>query len=179
MATLTNSTGFTIAAQSTATASVSVPVVAAAAAGEGRGRLIHPTYGTYDYDYMPNQWRNMDGDAIIFPTWQTSPTLSSAQNTLWNGNTKDVTCTEAWTAPGGLAMPMDMLRMLILFYTNPPDPTVDYVQWWPSYTNGNGYDVVITNLSVGDEGIAFSDISQQGWMDSPVAITYQIIGSAA
>jgi hypothetical protein len=74
---------------------------------------------------------------------------------------------------------MDMLRMLILFFTNPPDPTVDYVQWWPSYTNGNGYDVVIKNLSVGDEDIAFTDISQQGWMDLPVAITYQIIGSAA
>lgn len=179
MATLTNSTAFTIAAQSTLTASVDVPVISTAAAGEGRGRLIHPTYGTYDYDYMPNLWKNMDGDAVIFPNWQTSLTLSSAQNTLWTGNIKDVECRESWTAPGGLAMPMDMLRMLVLFFTNPPDPTVDYVQWWPSYANGNGYDVVIKNLSVGQEEIEFSDLSQQGWMDLPVSITYQLIGSAS
>lgn len=178
MATLTNSTAFVIAAQSTAVATVDIPIIPSAGAGAGLGRLVHPTYGTYDYPYMPKVWRNMDGDAVIIPQWQTSRTLSSGQNTLWSGNIKDVECSEEWLADD-LAMPMSMLRMLLLIYTNPPDPTVDYVQWWPSYVNGNGYDVVIKDITVGGSDIRFTDVSLQGWVEGPVIITYQLIGSAA
>jgi hypothetical protein len=179
MPTITNNTAFTIAAQSTAVVETDVEVIAAGVAGEGLGRLIHPTLGTFDYPYMPEQWTNMDGSAIIFPNWQSSKTLGSAQNTLWNGVLRDTECTEIWTAPGGLAMPMDMLRILLNFFQNPPDPTTDYVQWWPSYITALGFDVVIKRMQVGSKEITFTDISLQGWIDQPVEITYQLIGSAA
>jgi hypothetical protein len=179
MATLTASTGFTIAAGSTVVADTDVEVLAIAAAGEGRGRLIHPTLGTYDYPYMPEEWVNMDGDAIIAPKWQTSETLSSGQATLWGGNIRDVTCTERWTAPGGLSMPMAMLRFFIQVYQNPVDPTVDYLQWWPSYSTVLGFDVVMTGLQVGNAGITLTDTSLQGWCDEPVTITYRLKGPAA
>lgn len=179
MATLTNSTAFVIAAQSTAVATVSLPVIATAGAGEARGRLIHPTFGSYDYPFMPEQWVNMDGGAVIQPNWQNTKTLSSAQNTLWTGNIKDVECMEVWTAPGGLAMPMDMLRMLMLFFTNPPDPTVDYVQWHPSYITASGFDVVIKGMQVGGNDFTFTDVSLQGHIDQPVTMVYQLIGPAA
>jgi len=149
VATLTNNTAFTIAASSTVVADVDVEVISIAASGEGRGRLIHPTLGTFDYLYMPNEWVNMDGDAIIAPKWQTQETLSSGQATLWGGNVRDVECVETWTGPGGLSMPMTMLRMLMQIFQNPVDPTVDYVQWWPSYTNALGFDVVVKSLLVG------------------------------
>lgn len=179
MAVITNSTAFTIAAQSTAAVTTDVEVIAAGAAGTGNGRLVHPTLGTFDYLYMPEQWTNMDGSAIIFPNWQSSKTLGAGQNTLWGGVLKDTECTETWTAPGGLAMPMDMLRLLLDFFQNPPDPTVDYVQWYPSYITTLGFDVVIKNLQVGGRAITFTDISLQGWIDQPVSITYQLIQAAA
>jgi hypothetical protein len=174
MATLTASTAFTIAASSTVVADVDIEVVAVGTAGTGRGRLIHPTLGTFDYLYMPEQWINMDGDAIIRPQWQTSQTLSSGQATLWGGNIKDVRCSEVWTAPGGLSMPMSMLRMLMTIFQNPVDPEVDYVQWWPSYTTTLGFDVAVVGLTVGNTDITLTDTSLQGWCDLPVTITYQL-----
>jgi hypothetical protein len=179
VATLTNSTAFTIAAQATAIADATLTVLPVAAAGEGTGRLIHPTLGTYDYPYMPETWTNVDGAAIIAPQWQSSKTLDSGQSTLWVGNIRDVEVIETWTAPGGLAMPMDMLRMLISIFQNPPDPESDYLQWWPSYITTVGYDVVLKNLTVGGTGITFTDTSLQGWIDLPVALTYQLIGTAS
>jgi len=178
VAVITNSTAFVIAAGSSATAEASVTVIPNAAPGEGAGRLIHPTLGTFDYAYMPEQWVNMDGNALIIPKWQNTQTLDSGQNTLWSGNIKDVECKEIWTAPGGLAMPMSQLRVLISFFQNPPDPTVDYIQWWPSYVTGNGFDVVIKSMQVGSSGFTFSDVSLQGWIDLPVTMVYQIVGPA-
>ena len=178
MATLTNSTAFTIAASSTVTADTTVEVVSPATAGEGRGRLIHPTLGTFDYPYQPEQWTNIDGSAIIAPTWQTTKTLGSGQATLWAGDLRDVEASETWTAPGGLSMPMTMLRMLLAMYQNPPDPTTDYLQWWPTYTTTVGYDVVMKSLTVGNQQITLTDTSLQGWCDLPVTIVYQLVQNA-
>jgi len=179
VAVITNSTAFTIAAQSSAAVVTTLSIIPNAVAGEGTGRLIHPTLGTFDYLYAPEQWVNMDGGAIIKPKWQNSPTLDSGQNTLWGGNIKDVECKELWTAPGGLAMPMSQLRVLISFFQNPPDPTVDYVQWWPTYITTNGFDIVIKSMTVGGSDMTFTDVSKQGWIDLPVTMIYQIIGPAA
>jgi hypothetical protein len=178
MATLTNSTAFTIAAGSTVVAQTDVEVVSTAVAGQGRGRLIHPTLGTFDYPYMPEQWTNVDGAAIVPPTWQTTRTLGSGQATLWAGNVRDVEATETWTAPGGLSMPMTMLRMLLSIYQNPPDPATDYLQWFPNYVTTVGYDVVMKNITVGGQSITFTDTSLQGWCDLPVTIVYQLVQSA-
>lgn len=177
MATLTNSTAFTIAAGSTVVADTDIEVVSAAVAGQGRGRLIHPTLGTFDYPYMPNAWTNVDGSAIIPPTWSTTRTLGSGQATLWAGNLRDVSVQETWDA-GELSMPMSMLRMLISIYQNPPDPETDYLQWWPSYVTTVGYDVVLTNLTVGEQEITFTDISLQGWVEGAVTVTYRLVQSA-
>ena len=176
MATLTNSTAFTIAASSTVVADADIEVVAVAAAGAGRGRLIHPTLGTFDYLYMPEQWLNLDGDIIIPPKWQSSETLSAGQLTLWGGNIRDVVCSEVWTAPGGLSMTMSMLRMFLTIFQNPVDPTVDYLQWWPSYTTTLGFDVAMTGLAVGNSDITLTDTTLQGWCDLPVTLTFAIKG---
>ncbi len=176
MATLTNSTAFTIAASTTVVADADIEVVAVAAAGAGRGRLIHPTLGTFDYLFMPEQWVNLDGDIIIPPKWQSSQTLSAGQLTLWGGNIRDVVCSEVWTAPGGLSMPMSMLRMFMTIFQNPVDPNVDYLQWWPSYTTTLGFDVAMTGLAVGNTDVTLTDTTLQGWCDLPVTITYAIKG---
>lgn len=178
MATLTNSTAFTIAAASTETADTTVEVVSVAAAGEGRGRLIHPTLGTFDYPYMPREWTNLDQDAVIAPVWQHQRTLGGGTATLWPGNIKDVVCTEKWEADD-LSMPMSMLRMLVAIWQNPPDPDTDYVQWWPSYTTTLGFDVAVVGLSVGGSpGTALTDLTFQGWCDQGVTITYRLRGYA-
>lgn len=179
MAVLTNSTTFTIAVNSTLAADTTLEVLPVAVSGEGRGRLIHPTLGTFDYPYMPKQWTNMDGNAIIFPDWQTSKTLGSGMGALWPGNIRDVVCKETWVPDGGLSMPMSMLRVLIAMLQNPPDPTSDYVQWWPSYVTTLGFDVIIKNLTVDGQDITFTDVTLQGWAAGQVEITYRLVASAS
>lgn len=178
MATLTSSTDFTIAAQSAEVATIDLDVLPVAASGTGRGRLVHPTFGTFDYPYQPKEWSNMDGDAIVPPDWQTSKTLTAGQATLWRGNMKDVRCTESWTTPGGLSMPRDMLRMLLSIYQNPPNPEDDYLKWYPSYITDLGFNVVMTRLTVGGSNIKFSDTSLQGWIDKTVTVSYQLVSYA-
>ena len=178
MATLTNSTAFTIAAQATAVSGTTVEVIAAGAPGTGRGRLIHPTLGTYDYQYQPHEWTNIDGDVIVVPNWQASATLNDGQGTLWTGNERDVECSETWLADD-LSMPIYQFRMLLNIFMNPPDPADNYVQWWPQYTTTLGYDVMIKSLTVGQQGgIKFSDVSMQGFLDEDVTIVYQIVQAA-
>lgn len=173
MSTLTGSTTFSIGASSTVTESASVVILPAIAAGAGRGRLVHPTLGTYDYAYMPDQWMNVDGDVIIAPIWASSRTLDGAANTLWQGNIRDVEVEERWT----FAVSIAHVRSIVAFWQNPPDPDNGYVAWYPNYANGLGFDVIMSAVTVGGEGVTLNYISRRhSFVIEDMALRMRIVG---
>ena len=153
---LTATTNFTILDASPVIESVQLSVVAAAGPGSGRGRLVHPTLGTLDYILPPHEWTYMAEDAVIPPIWSSQMTLGGAANTLWAGKLRDVTPEERWLPSAGLSMPLDMLKSLIAFWMNPPDPLTAYIQWFPSYVSSLGFKVVITAIEVGGSPLTMS-----------------------
>lgn len=157
MTTLTASTTFSVGASSTVVESTPVIILPAVAAGSGRGRLVHPTLGTYDYAYMPDEWVNVDGDVIIAPIWASSKTLDGAANTLWQGNIRDVEVEEHWT----FAVSIEHVRSILSFWQNPPDPDDGYVSWYPNYVNGNGYQVLMLSVTIAGNGVQLNWIARR------------------
>lgn len=178
MATLTNTATLTIGAAEPEIEEVEVTVIAAPGSATGNGRLVHPTLGTLDYDNTPNEWTNIDGDVIPFPTWASAKTLKGAANTLWRADIRDVTISEKWTneVSGGLVMRMAMLRTLLAFFLNPPDPAAAWVLWYPTYTTDLSFKVLMTNLTVGGEGITLDTIATKlDWATREVALTLKVV----
>ena len=174
MTILTSQSTFTIGEASTETVSASVTILPAPGAGVGTGRLVHPTLGTYDYLYKPNEWTNMDGDAIIPPVWASSKTLIGAANTLFPGHLRDVVVDEIWTNDH---MPIAMARMLCAMWMNPPDPASGYVQWYPSYINALGFKVMLVGMEVdGKTFVLDKYLSQIGWVKGKVVLKLRIAG---
>jgi hypothetical protein len=97
MTTLTAATTFSIGASTTVVESAQTTILPVIASGTGRGRLVHPTLGTYDYEQMPDEWVNVDGDVLIAPIWSSVRTLDGDANTLWQGDIRDVEVEEHWT----------------------------------------------------------------------------------
>ena len=175
MTTLTSSASFTVADATTSIATVALPVISAGGFGAGgTGRLIHPTLGTYDYARAPNEWSNLDGDVVIPPIWSSTKTLLGAANTLFVGDIRDVTVEETWRESGA-AMEAAMLRTLLSFWMNPPDPAVAFVQWYPSYTSVLGFNVLLLELSLKGRSITFDSLSHQGWVRGPVNLKIKIV----
>lgn len=176
MATITSTGTFNVAEGAVASVSAAVTILPAVGVGSGRGRLIHPTLGTYDYARGPDQWMNVDGDAIIQPVWASTKTLRGAANTLFQGDLRDVIAEERWTQ--GIAMDLDQARMLVAMWQNPPDPSVATVQWWPSYSNELGFNVVILSLRVGPgEGINLDPLVKNGngYVRGPVILRMRVV----
>jgi len=149
----------------------------------GRGRIIHPILGPFDYEVKPDEWVNIDAEAIIAPMWASTRTITSAANVLWQGYLRDVVVEERWKSLGGLAMPATQLRMLIAIWTQPVDPDVGYVHWYPSYITTAGFKVLPINLSAGGQGIAVDDVINYldedgepiGWVTSPVTFQMKLV----
>lgn len=149
----------------------------------GHGRIVHPTLGAFDYETKPDEWVNVDADAIIAPVWSSTRTLTSAANVLWKGNIRDVIVEERWKALGGLAMPITQLRMLLAIWTTPVDPDVGYVHWYPNYITQVGFKVIPMMLASGGQGITFDDVVNYkdeygdpiGWMTNPVTLTLKMV----
>jgi hypothetical protein len=174
MTILSSSAVFTIGDAATVIESVALPILPAAGVGAGRGRLVHPTLGAYDYVHAPDEWANMDGDAIISPIWATTKTLSGSCNTLWAGDLRDTVIEERWT--GALSASLAHLRALLAVWQNPPDPAAAYVQWFPSYVNALGFNVIVLALEVGGQAVNFNFIARQGWIAQPITLRMRIAG---
>lgn len=172
MTVLSSENTFSIGDAATVQESVTLTVLPVASPGEGRGRLVHPTLGTYDYAYAPDEWEGIDQDALIAPVWAHARTLDGAANTLWPGHLKDVECAERWTSE--ISMPMDMLRMLLSMWMNPPAPT-SYVQWFPSYTSSLGFKVALLGVTSGGGVLTLDAISRQGWTAGVIEQRLRII----
>jgi hypothetical protein len=180
MALLTATTNFTILDASPVIESIALSVVAAAAPGTGKGRLIHPTLGTLDYTLAPHEWTNMAEDAIIAPIWTSQMTLSSASNTLWPGSLRDVAPEERWIPSAGLSMPLDMLKALIAFWMNPPDPAVGYIEWHPSYVTSLKFSVIIVGIEVSGAPMTMSPQSVgTDLVEYPVTVKLRIVARVA
>ena len=175
---------FGVAAAAEAIVYLTLPIYPTFPTGQGRGRIVHPYLGAFDYEVKPDEWVNIDADAIIAPIWASSRTLTSAANVLWQGALRDVMVEERWKALGGLAMPMTQMRMLMAIWTNPIDPDVGYVQWYPNYITEVGYKVLPVGLSSGgQQGLVFDDVVNYkdedgepiGWITAPVTFTLKIV----
>lgn len=181
--TLSSSSTFQIVGEAVATVELTLPVYPAWPIASGYGRLIHPDLGAFDYEVKPDEWMNIDEDAIIAPVWASTRTLTGAANALWSGNIRDVVVEERWKALGGLAMPISQLRMLLMIWTNPVDPVLGYVRWYPNYVTQNGYNVLPVALEVGGRGITFDDVvnyldadgNPDGWVTNPVTFTMKLV----
>lgn len=177
MPTLTNTTTFTIGGGAPVVEELTLLVLPPPAEATGKGRLVHPTLGTLDYSYAPNSWTNVDGDVIAAPVWASTKTLQGASSTLWRADIRDVECRERWnTEAGGLKMPIEMVRTLILFFTNPPDPASSAVEWYPTYTSSLGFKVALVDLNVGGQGVTLDWVTRKGWVTGDVELALRILG---
>lgn len=174
MATLTSQTTFTIGDAATEQASAQITILPALGESIGSGRLIHPTLGIYDYEQCPDEWSNLDGDVIIAPIWASTKTLQGSANTLFQGHLRDTVIEERWL--GDLSMRMEMLRVLLAFWQNPPNPATDYVQWYPNYTSSLGYQVILLAVNVAGEGVHLDYVSRQGWVNGEVSLRLKVAG---
>lgn len=174
MTILTASSTFAIGAGSVVTESVPITVLPVPAGTSGRGRLVHPTLGTYDYVRGPDEWMNLDGDVLIAPIWATNKTLRGASNTLFQGDIRDVIVEERWTQP--VCCELSQLRAILAMWMNPPDPSVTYVKWYPTYTSALGYNVVMLGLTLGGKEITLSSVMKQGWVKGPLVLRMRIAG---
>lgn len=176
MAELTQTTTFTIGDGVTQTVSTTVNVILpVGGTNSGKGRLVHPTYGSYDYEFAPDKRTNIFGnDIVVPPGWSSTKTLSGSANTLFVGNVRDVTVKEEWNQD--IAMLTPQLQILLTFWVNPPDPSVDYVRWYPTYTTQLGFKVIMLNITCGGEGITTDYLTKQGVVAGPVVLEMKIAG---
>ena len=180
MTTLTATGTFAVGAGSVTTLATTVTIIPSTGTGTGRGRLVHPTLGSFDYLRGPDEWQNIDTDAIIAPIWSSTKTLLGAANSLFQGDLRDVVIEERWTQR--VAMELDQARMLIAMWQTPPDPTVAYVQWYPSYANALGFNVVLLDLAIGGgTGITLNPLTKNGvgWARGPVVLKMRIASRIA
>lgn len=174
MTTITSTATLTIGDAATVTESTSLLILPVAGASEGTGRLVHPTFGAYDYERPPDSWTNMLGDALISPVWASTKTLDGAQNTVFAGALRDVVIEEAWNQ--SVCCSIDHLQALLAIWMNPPDPSVAYVEWYPSYISSLGFKVVILGLTVGGKEITQTPLVHQGWVRGPLVLRMRIAG---
>lgn len=171
---LTSTGSYTVGDAAVSQNSTTVTVLPAATTQTGRGRLIHPSLGTLDYPYMPDKWVNIDGDVIVSPIWSNTKTLLGSSNTLFVGHIRDVQCEEHWNQE--ITNDLDFVRTLLAFWMNPPDPSVAYVQWWPSYTTTLGYKVILSDLKVGDSsGVSLNHLTRLDVVEGSVALKLRIV----
>lgn len=157
-----------------ATEVADLTVLPLAAPGEGKGRLIHPTLGTFDYYYKPDEWTELYGDLIAPPKIATSAALLGSVTTVWPGDIRDLQPEERWTT--GVASKIDQFAMFVAMWTTPPGPTVEPVQWWPSYQTNLGYKVLILDVSVAGKGLTFDFLTRKDFLRGEVIIKFQILG---
>jgi hypothetical protein len=173
MSVLTSSATLAIADGAYEYESVIVTVLPAAMDGTGTGRLTHPSLGSYDYERPPDEWTNMRGDAVIAPIWATTKTLLGAANTLFAGDLRDVIVEERWTQ--SIVWKSSMVDMLLSMWTTPPDPTVAFVQWFPSYANDLGFNVVMIGMTLGGRDITTTSLSHGGYDRGPLTLRMRIV----
>lgn len=182
MSTLSSTATLTIADAAVAAESITVTVLPAPTGGSGPGRLVHPdpALGTFDYWRPPDETSGMLGaGAVIRPIWSSTKTLLGAANTLFAGDIRDVMIEERWTQT--VVFTQAQLEMMVAMWTQPPDPSVAYVQWYPSYLNGLGFNVVLLDLKAGPggEGITTTPLRNAGWVRGPVVLRMRLISQIA
>lgn len=174
MTTLTASATLTIGDAATTTEATSLVVLPVAGTNEGPGRLVHPTFGAYDYERPPDAWTNLDGDVLIPPVWASTKTLDGAANTLFVGSLRDVIVEEQWNQ--SVCCSIEHVRALAAVWMNPPDPSVAYVEWYPSYSSAMGFKVVLLSLTLGGKDITLTSLVHGGWVRGPLVLRMRIAG---
>ncbi len=179
MTTLTASSTIAIGESTPEQESVTITVLPLAAPGEGRGRLIHPTLGTFDYEFPPDRWSGLRTDLVVPPVWAVTPTLGGAFLAQWDGSIEDVEVLEQWE--DGISMKAGDLDTLLSFWQSPPDPSLGvpsgYVQWWPSYATDLGFYVAILEVAAGSgAGVETTKFGlDEGWVEGSTTLRMRIV----
>jgi hypothetical protein len=176
MTTITSFANFTILATTPVTEEVAIRVLPLGSSAAGTGRLVHPTLGTLDYPYSPDQWEGFDTDLIVPPIWASTTTLTGAANTLWGGSIQDVQPVEHWNSD--ISMPMEFVRMLVNFWMNPPAPEDSYVVWSPSYANDLSYNVILTSVGSAGGELSLNYVSRKGWLQGELVLKMRVVSRA-
>lgn len=159
--------------------SVVVRVTGPVTPPNGTGRLIHPTFGTYDYEIAPDEWGNVDADILAPPIWSHSRTLTGAASTQWAGSIRDLEVYERWT--GKVAVRAPQLRMYIDMWQNPPTAP-SYLRWSPNYINAYSYNVQLISVACGGQSginVDFTILQGSGFVKGPLELTYRIVSKWA
>ena len=101
--------------------------------------------------------------------------MGGGADTLWDGNLRDVVVSEVWSQS---IVPIDHVRALLSYWTQPPNPDSGYVEWWPSYTTTLGFNVVIESVSGPQGALLLDHVSRQGYARGPVTMSLRIVSRA-
>ena len=177
MSTITNEATFAIGEATLTVETAEVMVLPIASPGAGAGRLIHPTLGTFDYEYSPDRWRGFHSDVVVPPVWSSVATMGGVISTLHDGSIEDVLVEEHWD---DLAITTGQLDLFNSLYQAPPDPTLGtpsgYVKWFPSYASDLGFYVILLAVDVGGgQGMDLDPLVDQGWVQGPVTLRMRIV----
>lgn len=180
---LNSNASFAVADSGTESANVTATVMPAVGYGTGGlGRLVHPTLGTYDYQWQPDQRVNVHGDVIYTPEWLHSKTLGASALTLASGKVQDPIVIERWNFGDGM-VPLALVVALLLFVQNPTDVDAgSYITWSPNYANSRTWRVAVVGLRVGGEQVTIdswlatqNDGTVNGYTVGPCELALRII----
>ena len=180
---LSSNATFTVASSGTESANVTATVMPAVGYGSGGlGRLVHPTLGTYDYEWKPDQRVNLHGDVVYAPDWVHSKTVGGGALSVGSGKVGDPIVVERWNHGEGI-VPLALVEALLLFLQNPPDIDAgSYVTWSPNYATSRTWNVAIVGLRVGGQEVTIDTwLSEQddgtvdGYTLGPCELALRII----
>ena len=114
-------------------------------------RMTHPETDIADLIYWgnPDQWTNMDNDALLHPITSTVQTLGGRVVNVFPQTVADILVTETWSGGAGQAsMPGSFWRRLFNYVRNRPNVD-EYVTWEPRDINDRIFQVVLVSVIAG------------------------------
>ena len=114
-------------------------------------RMTHPETDIADMVYWgnPDQWTNMDSDALLHPITSTVQTLGGRVVNVFPQTVADILVTETWSGGGGQAsIPGSFWRRLFNYVRNRP-AVGTYVTWEPRDINGRIFQVELVSIIAG------------------------------
>lgn len=164
-------------------ATVTPTVMPPVGVGTGRGRLIHPTYGIYDYANTPNQVVNLLGALIYTPTVEAVRTLGGAQATFWARLLAGTVVTERWTM-GDVGCSLPQATAFLTYWMDQQDvEDALYTVWYPSYASDLlAYNVLIQAVRVGPQQVTsdlqLAELGTDGYVPGPVELQMLVLSAA-
>ena len=114
-------------------------------------RMTHPETDIADLIYWgnPDQWTNMDNEALLHPITSTVQTLGGRVVNVFPQTIEDILVTEIWSGGAGQgSIPGSFWRRLFNYVRNRPN-VGEYVTWEPRDINDRTFKVVLVSVIAG------------------------------